>query len=256
MHGLPAASQNGGVALESLHSDRIAQLADKANGSAQVVAQRRMTDSIQHSPRVTAQAMACDGVGGTSVSRNRSRVAIPGSPSGEHAVVMMKKDAALAELRPKESGWTATKIVKPKNGKKGVFRFPMNGDNIDTFVNKNDVPSDIVLPPEHLDAEKQGNLFVAVEDHDLSKKYNATEGLSDDVIAKGTRSAHFAHGDNSHGNPVRGDSLTWHHKAEYGHMELIDMNVHGAFWHYGGIAGWSASGVTPSDGDDDAGASS
>ncbi|MDO1529058.1 HNH endonuclease [Fulvimonas sp. R45] len=255
VHGLPAASQGGGMALESLQSDRIAQLSDKANGSAQVVAQRRMVDSIQHSPRVTAQAVACDGVDGNPISGGKSGVAMPNSPSGEHAVVMMKKDAALAELRSKESGWTATKIIKPKNGNKGVFRFPMNGDNIDTFVGTNSVPSGITIPSEHSDAENPGSLYAPVADHDLSKKYGHAEGLSDTVIRTGARSAHFAHGDEGHGIH-RENSLTWHHKAKVGHMELIDMNVHGAFWHYGGIAGWSASLVDPSDGDDDAGASS
>lgn len=253
MHGSPATSQNGGMALESPRSERVAQLMGKANNSAQVMAQRRMMDSIQRSPRMTAQAKADDG--GTPIFGSTSRAAIPGAPSVAHAVVMMKKDPALAELRPKEVGWTATKVIKPKNGNKGVFRFPMNGDNIDTFVGKNSVPSGITIPPAHSDAENPGSLSVAVADHDLSKKYGDTEGLSSDVIVNGARSVHFAHGDNVH-HITRENSLTWHHKAEVGHMELIDMNVHGAFWHYGGIAGWNASVVDPSDGDDDAGASS
>ncbi|WP_404649139.1 eCIS core domain-containing protein [Dyella flagellata] len=172
-------------------------------------------------------------------------------------VLMMKKDAALAELTAKEDGWTATKVIKPKNGKKGIFRFPMDGDNIDTFIGKNNVPSTVDVPSEHSDAENPGKLHVSVADHDLSKTYgDKVDGLSDNQIVNGARGSHFSHGDKAHGNPTRTNSLTWHHKGTKGHMELIDMNVHGAFWHYGGIANWEPSKHGTSADDDDAGGTS
>ncbi|HEX7816840.1 HNH endonuclease [Dyella sp.] len=127
----------------------------------------------------------------------------------------------------------------------------MKGDNIDTFVGANSVPSGLTIPSEHADAQNPGNLHVAVGDHDLSGSKSGVDALSASDIASGSRALHFRHGDQSNGNPSRTNSLTWHHKAKFGHMELIDMNVHGAFWHYGGIAGWSASEHKTTDGDDD-----
>jgi len=239
--GAPAATQGEGVAIEpqighiaqfqgmiEAHrkGNRLAQLVAVANNGPRAVAQRKTMDSIHRSPQAA------------------------------QGVVMMKKDAALAELTAKEDGWTATKIIKPKNGKKGIFRFPMNGDNIDTFIGKNNVPSGLTIPSEHSDAENPGSLFVKVADHDLSKTYvTDAPGLEKSVVTGGSRPVHFKHGDESHGKPARTNSLTWHHKADVGHMELIDMNVHGAFWHYGGIAGWGASLHGASGDDDDGGLS-
>jgi hypothetical protein len=237
-----AAALGEGMSVESPQIGQIAQLQTMVGAHPRVNRLAHLTTVANNGPRAIAQRRAMD-----SIHRG---------PPAAQGVVMMKKDAALAELAPKEDGWTATKIIKPKNGNKGVFRFPMKGSNIDTFVGTNSVPSGVTIPPQHSDAENPGNIFVKVADHDLANSYvSGVAGLSKSEITDGTRPVHFAHGDKSHGNPSREDSLTWHHKAQVGHMELIDMNVHGAFWHYGGIAHWGASLHGTSDGDDDGGTS-
>jgi hypothetical protein len=235
-----AVSRETTAQLESIIDSRpqakkLEQYAVMANSSPQVAAQRKMQNMI--------------------ASTQTNKLLANGSDQAQ-AVVMRKKDAALAELKPKESGWTATKVIKPKNGSKGIFRFPMSGDNIDTFVGTNNVPSGLTIPSTHQDAENPGKIHVAVSDHNLGAKYkDSVPALSDSDIGGGSRPKHFKHGDDSHGNPSRENSLTWHHKATYGHMELVDMNVHGAFWHYGGIAHWDASKHGTSDADDDGGTS-
>lgn len=179
--------------------------------------------------------------------------------AGPQNAVMMRKDPALAEIRPRQAGWTATKVVKPKNGPKGIFRFPMNGDNIDTFVGTNNPPGDLdaaEVPGAHHDAQKTP-IPTAVADHNLGKAYEGVSALDADAVGGGDRGLHFRHADAAWGTAgARPDKYTWHHKAQFGHMELVDMNVHGAFWHYGGVAGWDASIVAPSDDNDDAGGTS
>jgi hypothetical protein len=236
----PATTQGHGMGLESPRSGQITQLQSMIETRPMVSQLVQLTAAANNGERATAQRKTMD--------------SIHGSPRTAQGVVMMKKDAALAEVKAKEPGWTATKIIKDKQGTKGVFRFPMNGDNIDTFVNKNSVPSGITIPSDHSDAKNPGTLRVEVSDHDLSQKYGQLEGLNGDDILYGGRPLHFSHGDQAHGKS-RENSLTWHHKGEYGHMELIDMNVHGAFWHYGGIAHWKPSIHATSDDDDDGGTS-
>lgn len=154
--------------------------------------------------------------------------------------IMLKKDAALWKANDKVEGHTSTKIVMTKGGQKGIFRFPMSGNIIDTFIGKNEADkSKHVIPAEHSDAAVL-DIPIAVADHDLSAKYGAVEGLSDPEVVGGSRPTHFKHADDSH-KKDREDKFTWHHKNAKGKMELIDMNVHGAMWHYGGIAGWKAS---------------
>jgi hypothetical protein len=272
-HNQPSAKQGGGVALESPQGgqiaqlegmieaspqvNKLAQLVAMANNSPQATAQRKVMALVHNSPPMVAQARAGDSIGNGPVQKIAQRMAMPNPPSmwGSQGVVMMKKDAALAELRQKETGWTATKVIKPKNGSKGIFRFPMNGNNIDTFIGTNSVPGGLTIPQEHQDAENPGQIYAKVPDHNLGKDYGEQKALDKDDILNGGRPLHFSHGDNSHGNPSRTDSLTWHHKQTFGHMELVDMNVHGAFWHYGGIAGWDASVHNVSDADDDGGTS-
>lgn len=152
--------------------------------------------------------------------------------------VQLAKDAALWSAGDKVPGKTSTKVIMTKGGKKGIFRFPMNGDIIDTFIGQNEADESL-KPAAHADAQKI-DIPVAVPDHDLAAAYGDTEALSDGQITGGNRGTHFAHGDNSHGVD-RSNKYTWHHKSTKGKMELIDMNVHGAMWHYGGIASWEAS---------------
>jgi hypothetical protein len=167
---------------------------------------------------------------------------------GNETPIMFKKDAALWKANDKEAGHTSTKIVMTKSGTKGIFRFPMNGDIIDTFIGKNEADESL-KPVEHADAVKM-DIPVGVADHDLSQKYGEVEGLSDGQVTGGSRPVHFKHADDSH-KVARDNTYTWHHKSSKGKMELIDMNVHGAMWHYGGIAGWKASVHDGGDTDDD-----
>lgn len=157
---------------------------------------------------------------------------------GEGTPVQLAKDAALWSKGDKEANKTSTKVIKTKGGTKGIFRFPMNGNIIDTFIGKNEA-NEADKPAAHQDAQKI-DIPVAVADHDLGKKYGDTEALSDEQITGKNRGTHFTHGDNSHGKD-RANKYTWHHKSSEGKMELIDMNVHGAMWHYGGIASWESS---------------
>ncbi len=162
--------------------------------------------------------------------------------------VQLAKDAALWSAGDKVDGKTATKIIKTKGGTKGIFRFPMSGNIIDTFIGKNEA-DESKKPAAHADAQKI-DIPVAVADHDLAAKYGDTEALSDAQITGKNRGVHFTHGDNSHGID-RSNKYTWHHKNSKGKMELIDMNVHGAMWHYGGIASWESTRHDSSDTDDD-----
>lgn len=162
--------------------------------------------------------------------------------------VQLAKDAALWSAGDKKDGKTSTKIIKTKGGTKGIFRFPMSGNIIDTFIGKNEADESL-KPLEHNDAQKI-DIPVAVASHDLAAKYGDTEALSDSQITGKNRGVHFAHGDSSHGKD-RANKYTWHHNNSKGKMELIDMNVHGAMWHYGGIASWEATRHDSGDTDDD-----
>lgn len=153
--------------------------------------------------------------------------------------VQLAKDAALWSAGDKVDGKTSTKVIMTKGGTKGIFRFPMNGDIIDTFIGQN-IADESDKPSAHSDAKKI-DIPVAVSDHDLAATYKSTApGLSSSEISGGGRPKHFKHGDDSHGVD-RSNKYTWHHKNKLGKMELIDMNVHGAMWHYGGISGWKES---------------
>lgn len=125
-----------------------------------------------------------------------------------------------------------------------------NGTNMATEAKKaaEDEKKDGVSDYTDLDAP---NISVAVAAHDLSKTYGDTEGLSDSQLSGGSRSVHFAHADAANNTKAsRVNSYTWHHLQDKGKMELIDMNVHGAMWHYGGISGWKAATHPPDDAGD------
>jgi hypothetical protein len=164
------------------------------------------------------------------------------------SVIMLAKDAALWSGDDKTDGLTSTKVVKQKSGAIGLFRYRMNGDIIDSFINNN-VADESIVRPDAYKGVKRMEIVTAVQDHNLAAKYGDTEALSSAQVVGGSRPVHFAHGDASHGIG-RENKYTWHHKSSLGKMELIDMNVHGAMWHYGGISGWGAS-VHTVDSDDD-----
>jgi len=225
------ADRRGGQAAPAFSDQRrsaaqLATLASAANASAQVASLR------------DASAMMNHGGGGA-------------------AIAQLKKDAALATIRTKKANGgnsTGTKVVKTKGGAFGIFQYPMNGKIIDKFSGAN-MAQDSDKDTEA--AKKYGatkmEIPTAVADHDLAVTKNSVTGLSETVIKSDDRPAHFSHADKANGRTAkdREDQYTWHHKQSFGHMELVDMNVHGAMWHYGGIDGWEASLHKSDAGDDD-----
>lgn len=167
--------------------------------------------------------------------------------------IQLAKEAALKKIRDKTPGSsTPTKIIKTKGGEIGVFRFPQDSSNIiDTFNGTN-----IATSEDEEEAKKSHStakimpIPVKVADHDLGADYTDAPKLSDSVIKGDDRDPHFKHADAAQKTSGDRPSYTWHHKASLGKMELVDMNVHGAMWHYGGIASWGASSHTGTTDDD------
>lgn len=156
-------------------------------------------------------------------------------------IIQRKKDKAVYDFGDKGDGKTSTKVIDQKEGGRGLFKYQYKDDGnvIDTFNGTNIADSNIANGTIYQGISTP-NITVKVASHDLKKQYGNTPALSTNIIANGTRAQHFAHADAAHGID-RTDKYTWHHKQEVGKMELIDMNTHGAMWHYGGIAGWGAS---------------
>lgn len=167
--------------------------------------------------------------------------------------IQLAKEAALMKIRDKDPGSsTPTKIIKTKGGEIGVFRFPQGSGNIiDTFVGTNIATSgDETEAKKSYSTAKLMQIPVKKADHDLAADYPDAPKLSDSVIKGDDRNPHFKHADDAQKTSGDRSSNTWHHKSKFGKMELIDMNVHGAMWHYGGIASWGASSHTGSTDDD------
>ncbi|MGV3612916.1 MAG: HNH endonuclease [Fluviicola sp.] len=158
--------------------------------------------------------------------------------------IQLAKEAALKKIRDKDPGSsTPTKIIKTKGGEIGVFRFPQGSGNIiDTFNGTNIATSgDETEAKKSYSTAKIMPIPVKVADHNLGADYTDAPKLSDSVIKGDDRNPHFKHADDAQKTSGDRPSYTWHHKASLGKMELVDMNVHGAMWHYGGIASWGAS---------------
>lgn len=182
------------------------------------------------------------------LAQRKLQAAMNSSPQA----MQLKKDAAIHSFGDSKPGeTTATKVIDPKDGARGLFKYNYTGGNIiDTFNGKNIADSKIADGTTYAGLSAP-NITVKVADHDLGKDYGKGGGkLSDSQMATGGRSTHFTHADNAHGID-RTDKYTWHHLQNKGKMELIDMNVHGAMWHYGGIASWTAGTHSPDATDDD-----
>ncbi len=172
--------------------------------------------------------------------------------NNDSSPIQMKKDAAIHKFSDGESGVeTATKVIDPKNGSRGLFKFKYTGGNkIDTFNGTNIADPKIAKSTKY-DGLSAPNISVAVASHDLGKDYSHGK-LSSTEMESGGRDLHFRHADKAHGTAgSRVNSYTWHHLQDKGKMELIDMNVHGAMWHYGGIAGWKGATHSADASDDD-----
>ncbi|GAB5417310.1 MAG: hypothetical protein Crog4KO_28920 [Crocinitomicaceae bacterium] len=175
--------------------------------------------------------------------------------------IQMKKDAADHDFGDKGNpeGTTATKVITPKNGSQGLFKYKYSdGEKIlDSFQYSNIADESIAEGTEYegLSAEE---ISTSVSSHDLTVDSGETSALTEEELTGGSRGVHFRHADAVNGTKdTRTNSYTWHHLQDKGKMELIDMNVHGAMWHYGGIDGWKAATHPPGDGegttdDDDA----
>lgn len=173
------------------------------------------------------------------------KIAFSGKP------IQLAKEAALKKIRDKDSASTPTKIIKTKGGDIGVFRFPQSSKIIDTFNGTNVATSDdeTTAKTTHSTA-KLMPIPVKVADHNLGADYVGAPKLSDSVIKGDNRDPHFSHADKAQNTTSDRPNYTWHHKASLGKMELVDMNVHGAMWHHGGIASWGASTHTGTTDDD------
>ncbi|MCR9171873.1 MAG: HNH endonuclease [bacterium] len=150
----------------------------------------------------------------------------------------LRKDKALKDFGGKSSGQTSMKLINQKSGGQGVFQYPyQSGYVIDTFQGTN-----IATPPKGYSK----GAITSYGTVDLTQKLTKSE------IEEGGRPLHFREGDKALGISAdsRANKATWHHLKTFGQMELIDMNVHGAMWHYGGIAKWGEHGGG-NDGDDD-----
>lgn len=165
--------------------------------------------------------------------------------------MQMKKDPAVYDFgdKGKPDGTTSTKVIDPKNGSRGLFKYKyIDGNIIDSFNGTNIADSKIANDTKYAGLNAP-NISVAVAKHDLAVDYGDGKLTLND-IEKGERPLHFRHADNAH-KKDRENKYTWHHLQDFGKMELIDMNVHGAMWHYGGIARWSASVHEGKSSDDD-----
>lgn len=166
------------------------------------------------------------------------------------AQIQMKKEPKIDEFddKNKPDGTTSTKVIKQKDGSIGLFKYEYINSNIIDSFNKTNIADPTIANNSKYKGFNAPNISVAVTKHDLAQDYGNGK-LTENQIQNGTRSIHFAHADKAH-NIDREDKYTWHHLQEKGKMELIDMNVHGAMWHYGGISGWNAS-LHKHDSDDD-----
>lgn len=165
--------------------------------------------------------------------------------------IQLKKDKAVASFNDGESGkTTATKVIDPKDGSRGLFKYAYGSGNIiDSFNGKNIADPKIASKTEYASLGAP-NIAVKVASHNLATDYSGGGALTSTQIATGGRPLHFSHADKAH-SIDRTNKYTWHHLQALGKMELIDMNVHGAMWHYGGISGWAGSTHASDDGDDD-----
>lgn len=229
------------MAEASPQADKLAQLAAMMNGSPRMAAQRKAAGIIHNSPYVTAQRQRLDSLAVTMAQQAQGRV---------KPTMQLKKDPAVYDFGDGESGvTTSTKVIAPKNGPKGLFKYRYGSNYvIDSFNGTNIAEPDAAKGTEYEGLDTP-NISVAVSKHDLAADYG-DGGLNEDEIKHGGRPKHFRHADKASGID-RTNKYTWHHLQELGKMELIDMNVHGAMWHYGGIAGWEGSLHTSNESDDD-----
>ncbi|TXI41721.1 MAG: DUF4157 domain-containing protein [Nitrosomonas sp.] len=118
---------------------------------------------------------------------------------------------------------TQDKKIKTKNGSTSWFRFPKDGNKIDTFANN-----------ETKSTPKGAGHVGSTVNLDDDAKINQYD------IGWLTRPQHFAAGDRlaKIDQSYRKSKWTWHHKQGPYYMELVDMAVHKSFYHHGGFSKW------------------
>lgn len=185
-----------------------------------------------------------DGRSATAVQRKMQSVMNSG-----HMPIQMKKDAAEHDFgdKGKPSGTTATKVINPKSGTRGLYKYKYSDGVkiLDSFNGTNIANKETAKGTSYYGLTTP-EITVAVASHDLA---SGDPPLSSSQLKNGSRSVHFRHADKKH-KIDRKNKYTWHHLQNVGKMELIDMNVHGAMWHYGGIDGWKAATHPPGDAGD------
>lgn len=201
--------------------------------SPKVVAQRELRDSIDASAQVQQRLIQPASI---------AEAPIQAKPDANNGVILLKKDAALWNSSTKTDGYTKLKLIKTKGGSTGLYRYQYGSGNvIDTFSNNSagavkDSFSGESYAGQSISTYPVGSSPIVVSDFNLK----TDGGLGDLAISSGNRDTHFKAAKDA-GKP-NDDKTTWHHKKTYGMMELVDMNVHGAMWHYGGIATWDKPG--------------
>lgn len=156
------------------------------------------------------------------IQRKTCRFPIQCFSNGSGQAVIQRSDVTEYGVNDDES-LTPDKKIKTRNSSEAWFRFPKDGDKIDTFkVNKTT-------------SSPKGNSPVGAEiDLDDDAKLNQYE------IGDLSRAQHFAGGDRLAKITAsdRKAKWTWHHKQAPYYMELVDMAVHRSFYHHGGFSKW------------------
>lgn len=141
---------------------------------------------------------------------------------GPNNAVIQRTDVTATGVDDDDS-LTPDKKIKTRNSSEAWFRFPKDGNKIDTFQSNKTTSS----------PKGDSPVGKAIDLDDDAK-------LHDYDIGSLSRAQHFAGGDRLAGIKAsdRKAKWTWHHKQDPYYMELVDMAVHRSFYHHGGFSKW------------------
>lgn len=210
-----------------------------ADSSAHGIRQNRRADVVDASPGTASLQLRAAQLAGLEEEE-------PLQGKFENLSIQLKKDAALWSDNNKTGGMTPLKLVLRKDtGAVEKYKFQYNGNKIDSFATNQAKSSDgqgSSYASKDLSTYPVGQGYIKKDNVDLNDKLTKSE------IEGGNRDTHF-----KKANEISGvqddDKTTWHHMGAVGKLQLVDMNVHGDFWHYGGIAHWGET-VAKDDGAD------
>jgi hypothetical protein len=216
-----------------MESGSAAALADR---SPPAIAQRRR-EALLGAPSLQHQATQLRReapVAGPSVQIRLGGRSAQGEPEG--MPFQLRKDAAVWSDGNKTGGMTPLKLVKRKDTNAiERYRFKYDGNRIDSFAVNQAQPDD--GKGTKLSDGSDVSSYPIGSGYIVKDNVNLKGALSKEDIEGGDRNVHFAKANQISG-VTDDDKTTWHHMGEEGKLQLVDMNVHGDFWHYGGIAHW------------------